>query len=202
MLAVGAFDTEKPDERRSKGLKTNPDGDVDLPDVQYTSFRYPACPSCLANPPVLKDGAKARVEVDDDGAWRSTSTAGILKPSVVMFGESISTDVKSAAEEAVEEAQKMLVVGSSLATYSAWRLVQRAKERKMPIGIISLGGVREEEYFFTNLEGPNGGEQGLRSSESAEKILPQVVHKLKDLGPAVNSSRIEPKLGEFFGRLE
>lgn len=59
-----------------------------------------------------------------------------------MFGESIPTPVKIAAEEAIDEASRILVVGSSLATYSAWRLVKRARERKMPVGILNLGGVR------------------------------------------------------------
>jgi NAD-dependent deacetylase sirtuin 4 len=44
MLASGALDTENPIERRKKGLKANPDGDVDVPDAPYTTFRYPACP--------------------------------------------------------------------------------------------------------------------------------------------------------------
>ncbi|MCJ1254713.1 hypothetical protein MMC24_002529 [Lignoscripta atroalba] len=181
MLEAGALDTEHPDERRKKGLKTNPDGDVDLPDAPYTTFRYPACPKCLANPPVLADGTRAKVEVDADGAWSTSSTAGVLKPAVVMFGESIAGDIKTAAEEAIDNASKILVVGSSLATYSAWRLVKRAKERKMPIGILNLGGVRGEESFFAELKGENGGERGVRCSQSADKVLPAVVAQLQRL---------------------
>ncbi|KAL8935224.1 MAG: hypothetical protein Q9211_004808, partial [Gyalolechia sp. 1 TL-2023] len=33
MLETGAFDSEHPDERRKKGLKSNPDGDVDVPNA-------------------------------------------------------------------------------------------------------------------------------------------------------------------------
>ena len=179
MLEVGAMDTENPEERRKKGLKTNPDGDVDLPDAPYTTFRYPACPVCLKNPPLLADGTPSRAEIESDGAWTPTSTAGVLKPAVIMFGESIAADVKTAAEKAIDEAERILVVGSSLATYSAWRLVKRAKERGMSIGILNLGGVRGEESFFADIKTDNDGSYGVRCSESADKILPMVIDCLK-----------------------
>ncbi len=147
MLATGALDSEDPAERKARCsiYKSNPDGDVDVPNAPYTTFRYPACPTCLASPPSLADGTRASVVVDDDGAWSPNSNAGILKPAVVMFGESIASDIKIAAERAIDEASRILVVGSSLATYSAWRLVKRAKERHLPIGILNLGGV---SYVF------------------------------------------------------
>lgn len=172
MLDAGALDTENPEERRKRGLRTNPDGDVDLPSAPYTTFRYPACPTCLADPPLLPNGSRARVEVDSDGAWSPRSGAGVLKPAVIMFGESIAADVRTAAEDAVDSADRMLVVGSSLATYSAWRLVKKAKERNMPIGVINLGGIRGEEDLFTEDVVNGDGSLGVRCSESADKILP------------------------------
>jgi NAD-dependent SIR2 family protein deacetylase len=185
MLEAGKLDTENTDERRPKGLKANPDGDVDLPDAPYSTFRYPACPTCLDSPPMLADGTRSTVETDLDGAWSTTSTAGILKPAVVMFGESIASEMKIAAEESIDNADKILVIGSSLATYSAWRLVRRAKEQGMPIGILNLGGVRGEENFFTDIKGPNNGDAGVRCSESITKILPEVVKLLQ--GPNAGS---------------
>lgn len=179
-LASGALDTEHPEERRKKGFKTNPDGDVDLPDAPYTTFRYPACPVCLERPPVLPDGTRARIELDSDGAWMNTSTAGILKPAVIMFGESIPAEVKAAAEQAIDSASRILVVGSSLATYSAWRLVKKAREDGLPIGIINLGGVRGEEGFYADIGQDNTGQQGVRCSESADKMLPDIVKALED----------------------
>ncbi|KAI4279266.1 MAG: hypothetical protein LQ337_000402 [Flavoplaca oasis] len=178
MLETGALDSEHPDERRKKGLKSNPDGDVDVPNAPYTTFRYPPCPACLAKPPVLSDGSQSTVQVDVDGAWSQLSTAGVLKPAVVMFGESIAASVKTAAEEAIDCANRILVIGSSLATYSAWRLVKRAKEREMPIGVLNMGGVRGEDAFFTGLTVDNDGSAGVRCSESADKVLPEVVRNL------------------------
>lgn len=179
MLETGALDSEHPEERRKKGLRTNPDGDVDVPGAPYTTFRYPACPTCLASPPTLSDGSRSIVELDANGAWSPRSTAGVLKPAVVMFGESIAADVKIAAEEAVDNASKILVIGSSLATYSAWRLVKRAKERSMPIGVLNLGGVRGEESFYAETKIENDGSLGVRCSESVDKILPLVVRNLE-----------------------
>ncbi|KAF2643414.1 DHS-like NAD/FAD-binding domain-containing protein [Massarina eburnea CBS 473.64] len=178
MLETGALDTENPLERSKRGLKTNPDGDVDIPGAEYTTFRYPACPTCL------KDG-KIRVEVDTDGAWTTPaggSGAGgaVLKPSVVMFGESIPAERKVAAEKTIDDASRILVVGSSLATYSAWRLVKRAKERNMPIGILNIGGCRGEDTFYANVqEEGNAGREAVRCSERADVILPQVVQALQ-----------------------
>lgn len=179
MLATGALNSENPAERKARGLKSNPDGDVDVPNAPYTTFRYPACPTCLASPPALADGTRASVEVDDDGAWSPTSNAGVLKPAVVMFGESIASDIRTAAERAIDKASRLLVVGSSLATYSAWRLVKRAKERHLPIGILNLGGVRGEESFYAGLETANEGELGVRCNESADQLLPEVVDNLR-----------------------
>ncbi|TLD32492.1 DHS-like NAD/FAD-binding domain-containing protein [Venturia nashicola] len=174
MLASGALTTEDPQERRMKGLRTNPDGDVDVPNADYQTFRYPACPKCLASPPEKgwNKEDKGHVQVDKDGAWIPPSNVGMLKPAVIMFGESIPTAIKEAAEIAVDSANRILVIGSSLATYSAWRLVKRAKERKMPIGILNLGGVRGEEAFFKDM-GDTG--EAVRISEYADKVLPEVI---------------------------
>ena len=178
LLETGALDTEHPDERRKKGYRTNPDGDADVPGASYTTFRYPACPTCITRPPILADGSKARVEVDADGAWSPVSEAGILKPNVIMFGESIPAEVKTTAEEAVERAGRILVIGSSLATYSAWRLVKKAHDLRMPIGILNLGGVRKEGEFFREHGHVHDGTKAVRVNAAAEIILPELVKML------------------------
>ncbi|KAJ9132197.1 SIR2 family histone deacetylase-like protein [Coniochaeta hoffmannii] len=189
VLASGALETEDPDERRRRGFRTNPDGDVDLPDAPYTTFRYPACPSCLASPPVLADGTRAVVEVDSQGAWKSPSSAGILKPAVVMFGESIAAEVKRAAEEAIDGAGRLLVLATSLATYSAWRLAKRAKDRGMPIAIVNVGGVRGEDAFFAELDPRQTGAQGVRVELSTQELLPALVDVLQQTASRTGRSR-------------
>lgn len=172
MVEQGALDTDNPEEQRRKGFKLNPDGDVDLAEAPYSTFRYPSCPTCLESPPTLKDGTRGHVEVESDGAWMPTSTAGILKPAVTMFGENIDPTVKTAAEEAIDDAGRLLVLGSSLATYSAWRLVERAQKQGMPIGIINVGGVRNEAVLFGALT--TGQTDQVRCSHPTQSILPPV----------------------------
>jgi NAD-dependent deacetylase sirtuin 4 len=179
ILASGALDTENPDERRRRGMRTNPDGDVDLPDAPYTTFRYPPCPRCLAHPPKTPEGSRAVVEADTDGAWKSTSTAGILKPAVIMFGENIRTQTRIDAEQAVESASRLLVLGTSLATYSAWRLAKSAKDRGIPIAIVNLGGVRGEETLVAGLDPLQYGGKGARVDMSTDLLLPALVKKLQ-----------------------
>ncbi|KAJ2996719.1 hypothetical protein NUW58_g888 [Xylaria curta] len=187
ILASGALDTENPDEQRARGMKTNPDGDVDLPGAQYTQFRYPACPRCLVNPPLTENGTRATVEVDSDGAWAPPSTAGILKPAVVMFGESIKHSVKAAADKVVNDADKLLVLGTSLATYSAWRLAKQAKDQNKPIAIVNLGGVRGEDVFFADLDPSQQGSQGARVEFSTNELLPALVDQLRQY-PSVQTA--------------
>ncbi|KAF7554831.1 hypothetical protein G7046_g6696 [Stylonectria norvegica] len=178
-LASGALDTEDHAVRTSKGIKMNPDGDVDLPDAPYTTFRYPACPKCLSDPPINPNGQRHVLEVDPEGAWTLPSTAGILKPAVVMFGESIASDVKTAAEDAIDGAGKLLILGTSLATYSAWRLAKRAQDRGMPMAIVNIGGVRGEDKLFAELDPIQQGEQGVRIELSTDELLPLLVSQLR-----------------------
>ena len=176
LLRTGALNIANPDERRKRGYRTNPDGDADVPGAPYTTFRYPPCPTCFKRPPILADGSKGRVEVDADGAWSPQSNGGILKPNVIMFGESIANDVKARAEEAIDSAGKILVVGSSMATYSAWRLIKRAYDQGMPVGVLNLGGVRNEEIIFPRPTPDNRA--AVRVSMPAEHVLPEVLKLL------------------------
>ena len=207
MIESGALTTEDPHERRKRGLKSNPDGDVDVPGAPYTTFRYPPCPTCLQKPPVLPNGTTARVEVDANGAWSNVSNAGVLKPAVIMFGESIRPEVKIAAEDAVDEAGRILVIGSSLATYSAWRLIKRAHERSMTVGVLNEGGIRGEEGFFKTLSEHNQGELGVRCSQKSEVILPGLVNKIRGreagyLDPSLVKEGPQSVFVSGFGRME
>lgn len=179
-LASGALNLDIPGRKAHvKGLKTNPDGDVDLEGAPYTTFRYPPCPNCLAESPRLLRNQGLTIDVDEDGAWKAGGTAGVLKPAVIMFGESIPQRVKMAAESAIDKAGRMLVLGTSLATGSAWMLARRAKERGMPMGVVNIGGIRGEEQFFSDMDVEQPGTQGVRVEFPTDTILPDVVDQLK-----------------------
>ncbi|KAJ7781999.1 DHS-like NAD/FAD-binding domain-containing protein [Mycena maculata] len=109
-------------ERTGNKPRTNPDGDVAIESLgtSYTSFVVPQCPSCL-----LEDRINS-----------------VHKPEVIFFGESISEPVKKQSFRDVEEADRLLVIGTTLATYSAFRLLKRAVELGKPALLLNLGPSR------------------------------------------------------------
>jgi NAD+-dependent protein deacetylase sirtuin 4 len=112
-----------------------------------------------------------------DGAWLPNSSAGVLKPAVVMFGEAIGVQARENAHASIGRAGRLLVVGSSLATYSAWRLVKQAKENGVAVGIANLGGVRGEDTLVG--DGAGQGQAVVRISLDVQDVLPAVVQKLE-----------------------
>lgn len=103
--------------------RTNPDGDVDIRGVDFSSFVLPVCETCRS------DG------VHDD----------VLKPAVIFFGESISSEVKQRSFADVERSDRVLFVGTTLATYSAFRLLKHAVELGKPTMILNLGPTRAHD---------------------------------------------------------
>ncbi|KAJ1983087.1 hypothetical protein H4R34_001475 [Dimargaris verticillata] len=134
-----------------KQLKLNPDGDVDLPHgmpLHYLDFQYPGCLAC---------------------------NSGFYKPSVVFFGENIPTAQKALAITAVTQSPGALwVMGSSLATYSAFGLVKRAHDAGHPILIINHGPTRADD-----LPGV------LKLSCYTRDVVPQVLHELRLTAPPI-----------------
>lgn len=98
--------------------KINPDGDVELPaGVVYDDFDIPPCQTC--------------------GSQK-------MKPNVVFFGENIKQQVTELAQAWVKQASAVLVIGSSLATYSSYRLLRLAHQAQKPIGILTQGPTRAD----------------------------------------------------------
>jgi len=114
------------DELEASGMKprTNPDGDVELEGVNYDDFVIPHCEMCL------KNGVKQPM----------------LKPSLTFFGDTVSTEVKERSFGDIEGCDRMLLVGTTLATYSAFRLFKRALELSKPIMILNIGPTRADPY--------------------------------------------------------
>jgi NAD-dependent SIR2 family protein deacetylase len=61
-----------------------------------------------------------------------SSCGGVLKPAVVFYGEDVPRDQVAAAQEHQEEADAMLIVGSSLMVYSGFRFAQTAGSPRHP----------------------------------------------------------------------
>ena len=96
-----------------------PDGDADLDDVAFETFDVPACDAC----------------------------GGLLKPDVVFFGEGVPGERVRRAMAAIESADAMLVVGSSLMVYSGYRFATAAADAGKPIAAINLGRTRADEIL-------------------------------------------------------
>lgn len=105
-----------------------PDGDADLPDELVTRFMPAGCTQC-------------------DGA---------LKPNVVFFGHNVARPVVDAAYALVDDAEVLLVAGTSLAVFSGYRFLIRASERKIPIIIVNRGHVRGEERAALKIDASTG----------------------------------------------
>jgi NAD-dependent SIR2 family protein deacetylase len=96
-----------------------PDGDAALDGVDFAAFDVPPCAVC----------------------------GGRLKPDVVFFGESVPAERVSRAFAALERADAVLVVGSSLMVYSGYRFAQAAAQSGKPIAAVNLGCTRADELL-------------------------------------------------------
>lgn len=102
-----------------------PDGDTLLDPAFEARFQVPRCPHC--------DGER-------------------LKPDVVFFGENVAATTATRATEAVAQADGLLVVGSSLMAYSAFRLCRAIKDQGKPLLAINRGKTRADELLDLKVE--------------------------------------------------
>ncbi len=81
---------------------------------------------------------------------------GVLKPDVVFFGDSVPRPRVEAAFECMDAGDALLVVGTSLAVFSGYRFVLRAKERRQPIALVNLGESRADDVVDVRVEASAG----------------------------------------------
>ncbi|GAA0162553.1 histone modifying enzyme [Lithospermum erythrorhizon] len=104
---------------KSFGMKMRPDGDIEIDEKFWEEeFHIPICESC----------------------------SGILKPDVVFFGDNVPKDRAERAMEAAKTCDAFLVLGSSLMTMSAFRLVRAAHEAGAGTAIVNLGETRADSF--------------------------------------------------------
>lgn len=103
-----------------------PDGDADLESQDFSAVNVPACKYC----------------------------GGLLKPDVVFFGESVPRDRVDRAFQGLNDADAMLVVGSSLMVYSGYRFAQAAADAGKPIAAINLGRTRADPLLTLKVTEP------------------------------------------------
>jgi NAD-dependent SIR2 family protein deacetylase len=77
-----------------------------------------------------------------------------LKPDVVFFGEGVPPERVAAALLAVQSADAMLVIGSSLMVYSGYRFAQAAATAGKPIAAVNLGRTRADALLALKVNQP------------------------------------------------
>jgi NAD-dependent SIR2 family protein deacetylase len=109
---------------RADAGRVAPDGDVDLPDEVVADFAVVPCDAC----------------------------GGVVMPDVVFFGGSVPRATLDAAWALFEQAELLLVIGSSLAVFSGYRFVRRAAERGIPVAIVNRGPTRGDPHASLRLD--------------------------------------------------
>lgn len=119
----------------AQAMQFRADGDAEIVDEATSSFSVPDCGAC----------------------------GGIVKPDVVMFGESVPKERVQTAMDAVERAEALLVVGSSLMVFSGFRFARRAGELGKALAIVNRGRTRADDLAE------------LRIDEDCARVLPAAV---------------------------
>jgi NAD-dependent SIR2 family protein deacetylase len=111
-----------PSVSKSQEIEFSPDGDAEV--EAPIDFRIPSCPTC----------------------------DGILKPDVVFFGEAVPVQRAETAMAAVENAEALLVAGTSLTVNSGMRFARAASKAGKPIVIVNLGATKADELAVAKIE--------------------------------------------------
>ncbi|MET0701390.1 MAG: Sir2 family NAD-dependent protein deacetylase, partial [Mycobacterium sp.] len=77
---------------------------------------------------------------------------GMLKPDIVYFGENVAKEVVEQAYSIVDDADALLVAGSSLTVFSGYRFVRRAAASATPVAIINRGPTRGDHLADVKIE--------------------------------------------------
>ena len=107
------------------GAAARPDGDAELPAAAVASFTPPACASC---------------------------GAPLLKPDVTFHGGTVPEAVVERSLALAGAADACVVVGSTVATFSAFRLVRAVKARGGRVAVVTMGATRADPLADLKLE--------------------------------------------------
>ncbi|KAK9673179.1 hypothetical protein RND81_12G151200 [Saponaria officinalis] len=135
--ALDVLTFNSPGSDKTFGMKMRPDGDLDIDEKYWEEdLIIPACPEC----------------------------DGVVKPEVVFFGDNVPKDRADRAMEAAKTCDAFLVVGSSVMTMSAFRLVRAAHEAGASTAIINIGTTRADSIV------------PLKISARCGEVLPRLLH--------------------------
>lgn len=115
--------------------------------------RFQACleaanPDWHAEASAIRADGDAELTTNNDAPFNvpdCDECGGMLKPDVVMFGESVPKERVQDAVAAVERADALLVTGSSLMVFSGFRFARLAAAAGTPIAIVNQGRTRADD---------------------------------------------------------
>ena len=81
-----------------------------------------------------------------------TGCGGRLKPHVVFFGENVPRQRVERCYAALDDADALLVAGSSLTVMSGLRFVRYAAKAGLPVVIVNRGATRGDELATVKVE--------------------------------------------------
>ncbi|XP_060532703.1 NAD-dependent protein deacylase Sirt4 [Cylas formicarius] len=105
-----------------------PDGDVEIPEMFVKTFIPPMCELC----------------------------GGILKPDIIFFGDNVPKSRVDLIRYKVAHSDSLLVLGSSLSTFSGYRIVLQALEEKKNMAIVNIGPTRADDCVQIKIEAKCG----------------------------------------------
>ncbi|MBV8965012.1 MAG: NAD-dependent protein deacetylase [Mycobacteriaceae bacterium] len=106
------------------------------------------------------------------------SCGGMLKPDIVYFGENVPKNRVSQAYSLVDDAEALLVAGSSLAVFSGYRFVRRAAARGIQIAIVNRGATRGDDLARVKVDA------------GCSPILTLLAHELAPVTADARSNRV------------
>ncbi len=115
---------DQDDAKNRQQTQMRPDGDAELKQANYGNVHLPDCPKC---------------------------GNGFFKPDVVFFGDSVPKHRVAICQQAVQNCDGILVVGSSLAVHSAFRHIRKASQSGASVAILNVGETRAEAEELENL---------------------------------------------------
>ena len=119
------FESHNPEFANRAG-QIAPDGDADVDSLDFTQLSVPCCLKC----------------------------GGILKPDVVFFGDSVPRKRLKTVREMMELASGLVVIGSSLMTYSGYRFCLWASKQNKPIVLVNQGNTRADDLAMKKICAP------------------------------------------------
>lgn len=119
-------------------VKALPDGDAHFEPDALSDFFVPVCPLC----------------------------AGMLQPDVVFFGDGVPARRYALANQALADADALLVVGTSLMVLSGFRFCRDAAAAGKPVVAINQGKTRADDLLT------------LKLADAAENVLPALMLQL------------------------